>query len=150
MVLQQNTTANIWGWAAPGDKVEVTTGWDGVKYKVKADEEGKWLAEVQTGGAGGPYEISIKADVTRVLENVMLGEVWVCSGQSNMEWPLSRAESAPSEIPAANHPNIRLFQVEKRIASRPKDDVTGEWARLFPGQRSRIQCRGLFFWKKAE
>lgn len=147
MVLQQNSTANIWGWAAPGDKVEVTASWDGTKYKVKADKEGRWLVELSTSTAGGPYEISIKADITEVLKNVMLGEVWVCSGQSNMEWPLRRAESAPAELPAANLPDIRLFQVEKRIASRPKEDVTGEWTVCSPASAEGFSAVGYFFGK---
>jgi len=147
MVLQQNSTANIWGWAAVGDKVEVTTSWDGKKYKVKADEEGKWLVETHTTAAGGPYEISINADVNVIIQDIMLGEVWVCSGQSNMEFSLSRAESAPSEIPAANHPKIRLFQVEKRIASRPKEDVTGEWSVCSPSTAAGFSAVGYFFGK---
>ncbi len=147
MVLQQNSTANIWGWAAPGEKVEVTTGWDGKRYKVNADGQGNWLVEVNTAAAGGPFEIRIEADVTKVLENVMLGEVWVCSGQSNMEWPLRRAESAPSEIPAAHHPDIRLFQVEKHIASRPKDDVTGAWSVCSPSSAAGFSAVGYFFGK---
>lgn len=147
MVLQQNSTANIWGWAAPGEKVEVNTSWDGEKYKAKADADGKWLVETRTAKAGGPYEISIKADVTQVLKNIMLGEVWVCSGQSNMEWQLRRAESAPSEVPAANHPDIRLFQVEKRIAALPKEDVNGEWSVCSPLNAVGFSAVGYFFGK---
>lgn len=147
MVLQQNSTANIWGWAAPGDKVEVVTSWNGEKYKVKADGAGSWLVEVATASAGGPYEIRIKADVTELLENVMLGEVWVCSGQSNMNWTFGSAESAPSEVPAANHPDIRLFHVERRIASRPKDDVSGSWAVCSPVTAEDFSAVGYFFGK---
>jgi len=148
MVLQKNSTVNIWGWSAPGDKVEVSTSWDGKNYRVKANEEGEWLVEVQTTRAGGPYEISIKADVTEVIENVMLGEVWVCSGQSNMEWPLSRAESAPSEIPAANRPDIRLFHVEKHIAARPEEDVSARWAVCAPDNAVDFSAVAYFFGKQ--
>ncbi len=147
MILQRNSTASIWGWATPGEKVEVRTSWDGEKYKVKADGEGKWLVELETSDAGGPYEITIEADAIEVLENIMLGEVWVCSGQSNMEWPLRRAESAPSEIPAANHPNIRLFQVEKRIAAMPKEDVSGAWTVCSPATAAGFSAVGYFFGK---
>lgn len=147
MVLQQNSKASIWGWAAPGEKLVVSTSWNGEKYKTKADREGRWFVELATTAAGGPYTISIEADVSRVLENIMLGEVWVCSGQSNMEWQLRRAESAGSEIPAANHPDIRLFNVEKRIAALPKEDVSGEWSVCTPSTAAGFSAVGYFFGK---
>ncbi len=147
MVLQQNSTVNIWGWAAPGKKVEVTTGWNGQKYKVKADKEGNWLAEVSTQGAGGPFEVTVKSGATIVLKDIMLGEVWVCSGQSNMEWTLARAESAPAEIPQTNIPDIRLFKVEKRIASSPREDVQGTWQVCSPENARDFSAVGYFFGK---
>ena len=112
MVLQQSTTANIWGWADPGTKVVVTASWNNLSYKTKTDQDGNWLVELETGAAGGPYEISIKADTTLVLSDILLGEVWICSGQSNMAWTLASAESAAEEIPGSANPNIRLFSVE--------------------------------------
>ena len=147
MVLQQNSTVNIWGWAEPGDMVEVITGWDGAQYKTSADSEGNWLVEVKTIEAGGPYKVTINADTTEVLNDIMLGEVWVCSGQSNMEWTLAKAESAPAEIPLANHPHIRLFQVERRISSRPREDVKGSWKVSNPVTARDFSAVGYFFGK---
>jgi sialate O-acetylesterase len=148
MVLQQNSTVNIWGWTEPGKKVEVTTGWDNQKYKAKADEEGNWTVKVQTIQAGGPYDLTVKADTTLVLNDILLGEVWVCSGQSNMEWTLASAESAPAEIPRANHPDIRLFTVEKRISSRPREDVKGIWEVSSPATAKNFSAVGYFFGKQ--
>ena len=81
------------------------------------------MVEVETCAAGGPYDISIKADTTIVLSDILLGEVWVCSGQSNMAWTLSQAESAAKEIPNSANPNIRLFTVKQRISACPVEDV---------------------------
>ena len=99
MVLQQNTKVNLWGWAKSKQKIKIQTTWDNKSYSTRADKEGNWKVQVETIQAGGPYEIVIKADSILMLTNVMLGEVWVCSGQSNMEWPLSKAESANQETP---------------------------------------------------
>ena len=119
MVLQQNAFAKIWGWTEAAGEVKVTTSWNGLSYSTKADADGNWQVKVVTGKAGGPYSLTIEGDVTLVLEDILLGEVWVCSGQSNMEWPLSRAETAGTEIPMADFPEIRLFTVKKHIAPPP-------------------------------
>jgi sialate O-acetylesterase len=147
MVLQQNTTVNIWGWAAPGSSVEVVTSWDGKSYSATAEQDGNWLVKAQTLVAGGPYTVTVASDTTLMLSDVMLGEVWVCSGQSNMEFPLARAESARPEIPQANHPDIRLFTVEKRIASRPREDVHGSWKVSSPATARDFSAVGYFFGK---
>ena len=106
--------------------------------------------EVKTIEAGGPYKVTINADTTEVLNDIMLGEVWVCSGQSNMEWTLAKAESAPAEIPLANHPHIRLFQVERRISSRPREDVKGSWKVSNPVTARDFSAVGYFFGKHSE
>jgi sialate O-acetylesterase len=147
MVLQQNTMVNLWGWAAPGDSIEILTGWNEYSYQTKAGTDGRWQIIIQTGPAGGPYEISFRSDTTIVLKDILLGEVWICSGQSNMEWTLSRAQSAQVEVPAADHPDMRLFTVEKRIASRPKEDVIGSWERCSPETAGHFSAVGYFFGK---
>ena len=94
MVLQQHSFAKLWGWAEPQQEVKVTTSWNQKTYRAVADQQGNWQLSVVTGKAGGPYTVTIEADETRVLEDIMLGEVWICSGESNMEWALSMAETA--------------------------------------------------------
>ncbi len=145
MVLQQHAFARIWGWTEPGGDVKVSTSWNGLTYSTAADDQGNWQVKVVTGEAGGPYTITIEGDITVVLEDILLGEVWVCSGQSNMEWPLSRAETAKSEIPLSNYPGIRLFTVKKHIAPRPVDDVEGAWEACGPESSPGFSAVGYFF-----
>ena len=88
MVLQQQTNAPIWGETQPMKTVKITTSWDGKTYAVQADKAGKWKVTVHTPVAGGPYEIALTDGKKVSLKNVMIGEVWICSGQSNMDMPL--------------------------------------------------------------
>ena len=117
MVLQQKTSAPLWGWAQPGEKVTVKGDWMWFPASTKADKEGKWMVKISTPKASGPHTIEIKASNTIKLENVMIGEAWICSGQSNMEWPVRAAQNPETEIKNANYPNIRLFTVENTIAT---------------------------------
>ena len=132
MVLQQNSFSKIWGWSEPSGTVKVSTSWNGKSYSTRADAQGNWQIKVVTAKAGGPYTITVEGDISIVLEDILLGEVWVCSGQSNMEWPLSRAETAEEEIAQSNFPDIRLFTVKKHIAPRPVKDVSGAWEACTP------------------
>ncbi|NOR33396.1 MAG: hypothetical protein GQ579_01815, partial [Bacteroidales bacterium] len=147
MVLQQKSFAKIWGWAEPEQVVKVTTSWNDKTYRVVTDQQGNWQVSVSTGKAGGPYTVTIQADITRVLEDILLGEVWICSGQSNMEWPLSRAETAGEEIPLSDFPEIRLFTVEKTIAVRPEEDLKGSWDLCSPETSADFSAVGYFFGK---
>jgi len=147
MVLQQNSFTKIWGWADPRQEVKVTTSWNQKTYRVVADEKGNWTASISTGKAGGPYTVTIQADVTRVLEDILLGEVWICSGQSNMEWQLRRAETAEEEIPLSDYPEIRLFTVEKHIAIRPNEDLNGSWKLCSPETSGDFSAVAYFFGK---
>lgn len=147
MVLQQNSFSKLWGWAEPGQEVMVTTSWNQKTYRVLADQQGNWQVTVATAKAGGPYTVTIEAGETRVLEDILLGEVWICSGQSNMEWPLSRAETAETEIPASDYPGIRLFTVERKIGFRPMEDVVGSWESCGPESSAGFSAVGYFFGK---
>ncbi len=148
MVLQQNAFAKIWGWTDPAGEVKVTTSWNGKSYTAHADDKGNWKVSVATGPAGGPHTVTIKGDITIVLEDILLGEVWICSGQSNMEWPLSRAETAEEEISLSDYPEIRLFTVKKHIAPRPVEDVSGAWEACNPESSQGFSAVGYFFGKK--
>jgi sialate O-acetylesterase len=126
MVLQQKTEAPIWGKATPEKEVKITTSWNKQTYKVKADKAGKWMVKVNTPNAGGPYTIVISDGKSLTLNNVLIGEVWICSGQSNMEMPLAgwgKVKDYEIEIKEANYPNIRLLHVDKSASTKPLDDL---------------------------
>jgi sialate O-acetylesterase len=91
--------------------------------------------------------VTVEAGETRVLEDIMLGEVWICSGQSNMEWSLRQAETAETEIPASDYPGIRLFTVPRKIAAQPEDDVEGSWEKCSPETSPDFSAVGYFFGK---
>lgn len=133
MVLQQQTQANLWGWAAPSKTVTVKTGWNGKTYTATAAKDGKWKLAVETPVAGGPYDITISDGQPLTLKNVMIGEVWVCSGQSNMEMPMKGFKMQPVEganMDAAYSKNtrIRLFTVGLNSQTTPQDTVKGRWS----------------------
>lgn len=148
MVLQQNTVVNLWGWADPGSALKVVTGWDNKAYPVTADPEGQWIVKVGTGEAGGPYQIAFYSGDTIILSDIMLGEVWICSGQSNMEWRLMKTQSGPSEIPQADLPGLRLFNVTRNIARQPVDDVVGKWVTCTPESAGFFSAVGYYFGKQ--
>jgi sialate O-acetylesterase len=147
MVLQQDTGVNLWGWSVPGTEVKVTTGWDNRSYVTATDSAGEWRVKVRTGTSGGPYDLVFRADTTILVRDVLLGEVWICSGQSNMEFPLSSAASALLEIPRSDIPGIRFFQVERRMASRPRKDLKGSWQVCTPETAKDFSAVGYFFGK---
>ena len=130
MVLQQKENVTVWGWAEPGEKVTVKGSWQWFEKATKADENGKWKVKIRTLKAGGPHTLTVKGTNEIVLDDVLIGEVWVGSGQSNMEMPLAKMpagysgiKNALEEIADANHPDIRLFQVGDFSSKEPLDDV---------------------------
>jgi sialate O-acetylesterase len=151
MVLQQQTDAPIWGKATPGKEVKITTSWDKQTYKVKADKAGKWSVKVNTPEAGGPYSITISDGKTLILNNVLIGEVWICSGQSNMEMPLAgwgKIKNYEKEIADANYPNIRLLHVDKAASTRLLDDLAGTrngWQECSPANIPEFSATAYFF-----
>jgi len=149
MVLQQQSDVQLWGWGSPAEKVEINTGWDATTHETTADSGGRWKITVRTPEAGGPYSIRIKGSNEIVLEDVMIGEVWVCSGQSNMEW--SGNQQLPQsleEAPHANHPGIRLFYIPKTTSDTPQDQCEGEWKVCSPEEMVKFSAVGYFFGKK--
>jgi sialate O-acetylesterase len=127
MVLQQKMKVPIWGWADPGEKVQVQAGWQWFGTSTKADKDGKWMVKIKTPKAGGPHKIVIKGNNTIELENVLIGEVWVCSGQSNMQWAVKNSSDADKEIASADYPNIRLFKVQLKTSQTIQSDCKGDW-----------------------
>jgi len=144
MVLQQSTEAAIWGWASPGEQVAVTLA--GQKVAAVADGEGKWSAKLPNPKPGGPYELTVAGTAnTIVVRNVLVGEVWLCSGQSNMVWPMSQDANAATELPAAKFPKIRLFQVPALFQEQPVDDVAGRWVECDPNTVAGFSAVAYYF-----
>lgn len=135
MVLQQNTEATLWGWNSSQKKVKITTSWNGKTYTSQPDASNKWTIKITTPAAGGPYSIRIKGDAKITLKNVMIGEVWLASGQSNMHFALGKTErywssgvaNYQKELLDTEYPNIRLFNVTQTVAQEPAYDVEGQW-----------------------
>ena len=122
MVLQQKSEVNLWGWCAPSEKINVSVSWDTIKYVTQGTSGAKWELKIKTPAAGGPYSITIN-DKT-VLEDVMTGEVWICGGQSNMEWGGNqKLKQSLDEAPNAGNLKIRFFYVPKSTSEFPQEDV---------------------------
>jgi sialate O-acetylesterase len=145
MVLQQNSKVTLWGWADPGEKIKVKASWQSFFGKsTKADKDGKWKIAVKTPKAGGPFTITIKAGNAIILKNILSGEVWICSGQSNMEMGMAVTNNAAEEIAKADYPNIRLFDAARRLSARPLEDVAGSWVECSPETVARHGTWGGF------
>ena len=132
MVLQRDRPVPIWGWADAGEPVTLTLR-DSAEVveqvRTRADQDGNWQAELAPRPAGGPYSLTVNE---LELTGVMYGEVWLCSGQSNMEWPVLAADAAEMEIAAAYYPDIRLFHVPRLPAGSPSPDTTAHWQASSP------------------
>ncbi|MBE3142078.1 MAG: sialate O-acetylesterase, partial [Thermoplasmata archaeon] len=150
MVLQQQTDAAIWGTAAKNATVKVTTSWNNKNYSARAGNDGKWKLKVATPSAGGPYEVTISDGTTLRLKNIMIGEVWVCSGQSNMEMPMKGYMNQPiagsiEAIATSSNPAIRLFTVKKATSLQPLDDFSGSWKNCEPENVSEFSATAYYF-----
>lgn len=144
MVLQRESAAPVWGWADVGQEVTVKVA--GQTKTAQAGEDGKWMLKLDPLAAGGPHRVEISAGAEKVaLENVLVGEVWLCSGQSNMEWAVNSSNNPQEEVAAANYPNVRLFYIAKRPATQPQDDVPSKWAECSPQSVGGFSAVGYFF-----
>jgi len=155
MVLQQQTEAAVWGWAEAGEEVTVTLG--EAKATTKAGDDGKWMTKIATPAAGGPHELVVKGKNEVKLTDVLVGEVWIASGQSNMEWPVMRSTNAADEIKAADHPQIRMIKVGRNPSDKLLDDfkfvpnpagATSGWAVCTPETVPNFSAVGYFFARK--
>ena len=136
MVLQQQSEVKLWGWANPGEGIKVKLSWQKEKIPVVAGSLGRWEVKIKTGKAGDPVSILLKGKKNKIkLENILFGEVWLCSGQSNMEFTLKMLGGWDSEFYKEgkddfihnDYSDIRLFTVKRNTANEPEDDCTGEW-----------------------
>ena len=148
MVLQRDLPVPVWGWADAGEKVTVTFG-EQTKSTMAA-ENGKWMVKLAPIKASAePAKLVVKGNNTVTLENILVGEVWICSGQSNMEWRISQSANAAAETKAANHPQIRLFNVPGHtVAPLPRDRGAGSWQVCQPNTASGFSAVGYYFGRR--
>lgn len=125
MVVQQGKPIQLWGWANPGGTAAVQLG--DARQSTVANDKGEWKLSLPAMKAGGPYTLKVAGSNELVLDDVMIGEVWLCSGQSNMEMGMKKFHNSPQEIAAANYPGIRLMLVENKWTARPQSDIEGIW-----------------------
>src|SRR5215207_10168827 len=119
MVLQRNKPIHIWGWASAGETVKVNLG--NSSQNTKANKQGKWEVSLPQMAAGGPFTLTVSGKNKLQLNDIMIGEVWLCGGQSNMEWPLSRATNAAQEIAQADYSMIRHIKIPRATELQPQD-----------------------------
>ncbi|HOW39216.1 MAG TPA: sialate O-acetylesterase [Bacteroidales bacterium] len=150
MVLQQKTNVAFFGIAGKNATVKVSTSWNKKSYTAKAGSDGKWKVKVSTPSAGGPYEVTVSESNTIKFKNVLIGEVWVCSGQSNMEMPVKGYMNQPvlgsnEAIAISENPSVRLFSVTKATNLQPQDNFEGSWQLCEPETVSNFSATAYFF-----
>ena len=151
MVLQQQSQVAVWGWAKPNTNVSVTGSWNRKSYSAKSDAQGYWRMKIETPAAGfTPYSLTVSDGKAVTIRNILIGEVWVCSGQSNMEMPMKGnlnepIEGGPEAIAMSSNNGIRCFTVTKMSKAAPQDDCTGAWAIASPQTTPNFTATGYFF-----
>lgn len=143
MVLQRNKDIPIWGHANAGEIVTVTLNTQ--KAITTADATGSWQIHLSPLKAGGPYTLTVQGQNTLTFKNVLIGDVWICSGQSNMGWTVRRSNNAEKEIASAQYPKIRLFTVKRLTAQTPQQDVNGTWSVCDSQSVPNFSAVGYFF-----
>lgn len=151
MVLQQQDEVKFWGWANPNEKITISPSWTDETYTTKTSNQALWGLTFKTPEYGGPYTISIKGYNEIVLQDVLIGEVWLCSGQSNMEMSASWGiDNGDMEMAQADHPNIRFFTVPKISAKTPQNDLPAHWEICTPETMEHSSAVAYFFAKKLQ
>ena len=151
MVLQQHAEVAIWGWDNPGKTISIAPSWSKKIYKTKVPVSGKWALKIATPAAGGPYEIPINDGIPLQLANVLIGEVWLCSGQSNMEMPMKGFKGQPllnsnETILKSSNKNIRLYIVPRSSAFLPQDNSKpSPWKEANPESVSNFSATAYYF-----
>ena len=150
MVMQQQTDANLWGEAKADATVKIATSWNKKTVSVKAGNDGKWTAKIQTPAAGGPYSITFNDGEKTVIDNILVGELWICSGQSNMEMPMKGfknqpVENAVEDILHSGDSKMRLFTVKRTSLFQPATDVIGEWKEASPEAVRNFSATAYYF-----
>ena len=143
MVLQRNQENRVWGWDTPGTEVKVT--FNGAELTGTADDQGRWEVKLPSREAGGPHQLTIAGTSTKEIQDVLVGEVWVCSGQSNMAWRVAQANDADLERLTAKYPQIRFLSVPNRASQEAEKNFQGEWQVCSPETVSNFSAVGYFF-----
>lgn len=155
MVLQANAEVTLWGWAEAGERVAVAPSWEqrGEARSTRADGDGRWRLSLRTPGLGGPHSLRVSGDNSQItITDILLGEVWLCGGQSNMEWSVNAIgpggegwEGTESIKAAADHPTIRFFDVPNVLAASPMEECGGRWIVCAPQSVGEFTAVGYFF-----
>lgn len=146
MVLQQQTMIHFHGWSDPGQKISVVASWNGDTLKTSTLSDAIWTIDLHTPKAGGPYQITVIGDSTIAIQNVLIGDIWICTGQSNMEFSADWHKNYyKEEVANANHPEIRFFHIQKLSAPYPQQEVRGKWEVCTPGSMHSFSAAGYFF-----
>jgi len=149
MVLKQNSEVNLWGWCSPSEKIVINTSWDTITYQTTGESSAKWSLKIKTPPAGGPYSITINKTI--ILDDVMIGEVWLCGGQSNMEFSGDHGlKQSIDEAPVARNQNIRFFYIQKSTSEFPQDNCEGIWKVCTPEEMIHFSAVGYFFGKQLQ
>ncbi len=143
MVLQREMEVPVWGWADPGE--EVTVSFRDQEEATVAGEDGTWMVRLMPLSVGEPGVLEVTASNTLTFEDVLVGEVWVCSGQSNMEWTVGNSFDPDLELAAANYPGLRLYSAQRTTAMEPQDDVDGQWQTCNPESLAGFSGVAYFF-----
>ena len=150
MVMQREADANLWGEAKASSTVKITTSWDNKTYSAKAGKDGKWKTTVRTPKAGGPYKITLSDGEQTVLDNILIGELWICSGQSNMDMPMKGFKNQPvdgavEDILHSTDNQLRLFTVKRNSKFAPVDTVSGKWNEAVPASVRDFSATAYYF-----
>lgn len=143
MVLQSGEPVRLWGWASPGEHIRVA--FQNQAVSTDADAQGRWQLFLAPLTAGGPERLTVTGENTLTVDDVLAGQLWLASGQSNMRWTVQQSNNAAREIAAARFPRIRFFQVPQRVADSPQTEVTGGWKVVTPETIPGFSAIGYFF-----
>ena len=147
LILQQETSNAIWGFAEPKEKVTVEASW-GSKSNAVADKSGLWKVLLKTPGHGTGYRLTVQGKNTLTVRNVAIGEVWLCAGQSNMGWRLSAVVNGAKDAASANYPNLRIFRSERKHSHQPQEDCVAKWAPCVPDSAATCSAVSFYFARK--
>jgi len=147
MILQQRTGAPLWGWADPGERVTVAGSW-GRQASTVADENGKWKTCLDTPSHSGPYTLTVKGKNEITIDNVIIGEVWLCAGQSNMGWRLSATFDGEKDTASADFSNFRIFRSGRCHSHKPQESCLGQWVPCTPQTAATCSAVSFYFARK--
>jgi sialate O-acetylesterase len=143
MVLQRDKHNYVWGWADANEQITVT--FNGTMKSTNTLENGTWLVQLPPSPLGDPQTMTVQGNNTITISDILVGDVWVCSGQSNMGWPVSRSDDADAEIANANYPDLRYFHVPLKVALTKQSDVSGKWVHTTPEVVGNFSAVAYFF-----